>query len=55
MLEFEHFLGAFQKRGIDFADADKNHVTELALEQLRDRDQSREAESVEPADQNCCG
>ena len=51
-LELVHFFGTLQQRGIHFADSDEDHVAELAREQLCDRDQRRQPETVVAADQD---
>src|SRR5260370_29655782 len=55
VLEFFYFFGSFQQGGIDFPDSDENHIAKLALEQLSNRDQSRETEAIVATDQNCGG
>ena len=46
ILEFPHFFGSLQKRGIYFADPDEHDIAELVSEQLSNRDQSRQPEAV---------
>ena len=38
LLELVHFFRTLQQGSIHFTDSDEDHVAELVLEQLRDRD-----------------
>ena len=54
-LELVHFFGTLEQPRVDFTDSDEDHVAEFALEQLRDRNQRRQPETVVAADQDGCG